>query len=119
MKARVLLALGFCLTLVSCLQTENSSVTDDSTFSGEGTAEYRAAKAVMTENCAGCHAYHTLSEAALIDQGLMIAGDPENSPLYFRLIGSAGPQGPKDMPQSGGMSEDRVATIRAWIETAP
>lgn len=118
MRALSLLVLLFGFT--GCFQTENSNTLDADTYgNAEGTAEFLAARAIMTQNCAGtCHAYHTQSEADLKLQGLFVAGSPTTSKLYYRLTGSTGGPGPKDMPQTGPLQSSDVETIRTWIQNA-
>lgn len=93
------------------MQTENSN-SQDSTVWGTG-----GARAVIATHCAQCHDYHTLSNSDLVGQGLVVAGDPENSQLYYRILGSDGSRGPKNMPQGGSMSQGDRDTIKAWIQT--
>lgn len=108
------------LSLTACLQTENSSSLDASMYgNAEGTPEFLAAKNILSQSCNGCHAYHTQSEAQLKAAGLFTAGDPDNSKLYYRLVGSASALGPKDMPQGGALSSSDLQAIRAWILVAP
>ncbi len=102
--------------LTACLQTENSSSQDDSFANVEGSAEFLAAKAVLTQNCASCHTYHTRTEQELIDLGLVIAGSAETSELYGRLQNSSGSLGPKDMPENNSISVEDVETIKIWID---
>lgn len=117
---RGFLAVFFLVSLASCFQTENSSSLDADTYTddGSGTAEFRAAKLIMTQSCAGCHQYHTRTEAQLKTDGLMVAGNPEGSSLYHRLTGASGGAGPKNMPQGGSLSSSDVQTIRFWILNA-
>lgn len=93
----------------ACVQTENSSSQDAFLFGGDTVA------GILSQNCAGCHSYHTLTEEALINLGLVVVGDPENSKLYFRLLGSSGSNGPKDMPVGGALSPGELEQIRTWI----
>lgn len=105
------------LTLTACLQTENSSSLDDDTYgSVGGSPEFLAARNVLSQSCNGCHAYHTQTEAQLIASGLIVAADPEASKIFYRLVGSTGIEGPKDMPQGGALSSSDVEIIATWIE---
>ncbi len=107
--------IAFTLTLSACLQTENSSSLDDAMASG-GSPEFQAARTVLSQSCTGCHDYHTKTEAELVAAGLVVAADPEASEIYYRLVGSTGLQGPKDMPQGGSLSSSDVEVISTWIE---
>ncbi len=109
--------IALILTLTACLQTENSSSLDAAMYGGVGgTPEFQAARTVMSQSCNGCHAYHTQTEAQLIAAGLIVAADPEASQIYYRLVGSTGIEGPKDMPQGGALSSSDAEVIAAWIE---
>lgn len=112
----------FSLLLSSCFQTENSSSLDADMYgNADGTAEFLAARTIMSNNCAGtCHAYHTQSETQLKAAGLFVAGSPENSKLYCRLAGSStcSISGSKNMPQGGALNSTDVAVIKTWIQNA-
>jgi hypothetical protein len=97
------------ISLVGCLQTENSS-------SQEGLTQTASGLSVLSQSCTGCHSYHTLSAEQLIQQGLIVRGDPERSLLYFRMVGSDGIYGPKNMPPTGNISPDDVEVFAQWIE---
>lgn len=106
------------LSLSACLlQTENSNSMDSEMYGDAGgSAEFLAARTIISQSCNGCHAYHTLTEAQLKSAGLIVGGDAANSKIFYRLAGSAGTQGPKDMPQSGAaLSRDDLDVIEAWI----
>ncbi len=106
--------------LSGCLQTENSSSTDGGP-NLTGTPEFIAAVTVMAAKCTSCHYhdYHTKTEQQLLDQGLVVPGDPENSLIYYRLTGSAGPGGPKNMPQDVALTAGELATMVTWINSIP
>ncbi|MGE0527984.1 MAG: hypothetical protein AB7G93_16900 [Bdellovibrionales bacterium] len=107
---RVEIVLSLCL-LVGCIQTENSNSLDASTYGGD------AARSVVGTNCSSCHAFHTQSNEELIASGLIVAGDSQNSKLYYRLSGSDGPNGPKNMPTGGALSSTDLQTIKNWIDS--
>ncbi len=119
MNFRVLGIFILSLALSGCFQTENSSA-QDAAFADDpnSTPEFRAARLILSQECASCHDYHTKSEAQLIEDGDIIAGDPDNSPIYFRLQGASSPNDPgeKDMPQNDSISLNDVAKIKVWIE---
>jgi hypothetical protein len=101
-------ALLACLTLIlplGCMQTENSSSQDAFMYADGGSPEFNASKMILSQSCGGnCHWYHTYSESRLIAEGLVVAGDADNSPLFYRISGSSGPNGPKNMPSGGSIS---------------
>ena len=121
MKKRLLHSM-ICLFLicnsVACLQTENSSSEDAGTYTPGETEEFKAAKVVFQQYCTSCHqhSYQSFSEQDFVDQGLVVPGDSDNSELYFRLIGSSSPRGPKDMPQDGPLYQNDMAIIKTWID---
>lgn len=103
-------------SFASCVQTENSSSQDAGLYgnSGGGSA-FQAARTIIGQNCVPCHSYHSMSEAGLIAAGVLVARDPVNSKIFYRLVGSDGVNGPKTMPQGSSLSAADVATIRNWI----
>lgn len=112
---RLTIAALFVGALGAC-QTENSSSLDESTY-GSAEGAFGAAKTVMGLSCGGsCHQFHTLTEAQLIAQGLIVAGDAEGSAIYYRIAGSAGPSGPKNMPPGGALSQGDLDKIKTWID---
>lgn len=117
MILRFILTIGFCFQFVGCLQTENSSSLDGAP--PDGSPEFLAASEVFLNKCSGCHDYHTLSETEFVSLGLAIPGDPENSEVYYRIIGSSGPNGTKNMPSVGSISAPEVAIISNWITGIP
>ncbi len=108
--------LALTLALSACLQAENSNSLDSQMYGDfGGSPEFLAARTIIGQSCNGCHAYHTQTEAELKAQNLLVGGDPDNSSIYYRLVGSAGAMGPKDMPQGGALSSSDLQAIRAWI----
>jgi mono/diheme cytochrome c family protein len=102
------------LYLVSC-QTENSSTLDASTFAGGA----GAVQSIFAQHCTGCHSYQAMSVSDMVAAGLLVKGDPSNSPIYYRLIGAASGAGPHDMPQSGGaLNASDVAAIQDFVQNA-
>jgi len=81
---------------------------------------FAAAKAVIDSKCLSCHgASSTYGVFANINgaSSYIVRGNPEASPLYYRLIGSTGANGPKNMPQGGSISAAEVAAVAAWISS--
>lgn len=104
------------LFLSACDQTLNSNSSDAGKYA-DVSSFFTAAKAIISANCAGCHpTYPGLSEADFKAQGLVVAGNPNSSMIYYRLVGSAGTNGPKTMPQGGALSASDVAAIATWIQ---
>jgi mono/diheme cytochrome c family protein len=99
----------------------------DSSSGGSGGATlpspaFLAAKAVIDAKCLSCHGagstngvFSNLTEAAAVSRDLVVKGNPNGSKLYFRLIGSAGATGPKNMPQGGSISAAEVQAVANWI----
>lgn len=115
---RAFLLITLLLASSSCMQTENSNSLDADTYSGEGSAEFVAAKAVLSSLCKDCHVYHTMTQDELINAGDIVPGSPESSKIYYRLSGSSGGPGPKNMPTNGSISNGDRALIKVWIQNA-
>ncbi len=114
------------VSLAGCkLQTENSSALDATSYTGGGSAEFIAARAVFKQKCSSCH-YHAFEAKAQADflaanctnsGPCIVVGDLNNSPIYFRSQGSGGTRGPKTMPTDGTLTSQELATLAAWIQT--
>lgn len=107
------------ILLTGCrLQTENSSAKDASTYPAglvTGTPAFMAANDIMRKSCTPCHPYSSMNENALIDAGLVVPGQPTSSQLYYRILGSSGTSGPKNMPPVTTLTTSELATIYDWI----
>lgn len=114
---RRLLGVILVLMLGGCgIQTQNSSSLDALIYgSVSGTPEFAAAQIVFVYNCIPCHAYSGMTAAQLEAEGLVTAGSPETSPIYYRMANSFGGPGPKNMPPSGAVSNEDLETVRTWI----
>ena len=104
------------------MQTDNSNTLDKSNFgpTDSGTSispEFASVRAIMTQSCTPCHAFQTQSEAQLIAAGLVVAVQPDNSKMYYRLTGSTGTNGPKNMPQTGTLTAAQIEAFKTWINT--
>ena len=82
---------------------------------------FAAAKIILDNKCINCHRaggtspnLALLTENTAISSGLIIKSNPEASPLYNRLQGSAGP-GTKNMPLNGSITSAEVKAIADWI----
>lgn len=114
MLLRYLFFLIIGAALSGCLQTENSSSMDGFVPVGEGL--FGEVNQVFVNRCsAPCHDFSTYNEQFFIDTGRLIPGDPENSPIYYRIIGSMGPNGTKNMPTFGTISPSERDLIYNWI----
>lgn len=104
--------------LGACLQTQNSSSQDADQFEEQptGNPAFLAARTVIANNCADCHGYHNQTEEELISTNFVIPGDPENSMIFYRIKNSSGSQGPKNMPQTGELTEAELQIIFDWID---
>lgn len=106
----------FGLVLPAC-QTENSNTLDAATYGGASGSS--AVASIFSQHCTPCHAFQSMSTNDLVAAGYMVKGDPTNSPLYYRLIGSSGSLGPKDMPQNGGaLATSDLNAIQDYIQNA-
>lgn len=103
------------LVLTACMQTENSNTQDKSTYGGGADVGSRA-RQIMGVSCVPCHDYHTQTDAQLIAAGRVLAGDPDNSDIYYRIIGSDSPRTPKDMPRGGSVNSEDRTVIKNWIQ---
>lgn len=90
---------------------------DLSSTSGAGAVQI-GTQQILERSCASCHDYATLTDQQLVASGLIVPGDPENSPIYYRLINSAGARGSKNMPKSGAaLTKAEVAVLEDWIRS--
>ena len=78
---------------------------------------FPAVKTILASNCTTCHsAWNGASASYFVGQGLVNKSSPETSPLFYRLRGSSGSQGPKTMPVSGPLSDADRDAIKNWIQ---
>lgn len=105
------LLIVLCISLTSC-QVYNSSSQDSIKYS---TLSYST---ILQNKCTPCHNFYAQSSTDLINSGLLVPGDPSNSPLFSRIIGS-GVGGSEDMPpsssSSGTLSDSEIKIIQDWI----
>lgn len=88
---------------------------------GEGGPARPAALALVDARCGSCHTgihagWTGQPRAWFVERGLVIEGDALASPLYYRLTGSAGDGGPKNMPASRTLSPEDAQLLRDWID---
>lgn len=82
-----------------------------------------ATQAILTENCAKCHGGSAAQPAgsinyitnldALIKEGKVVPGRPQDSRVYIRLIDEASPMPPPS--ESQRPSENDIAVVERWI----
>lgn len=88
-------------------------------------AKFVAAKAYFDSKCVSCHSaggtYPNLSgltESKALQEGWVVKGSPNDSPLYYRLVGSLAPENPsrpKNMPQGSSNSASEIQVVADWI----
>jgi hypothetical protein len=111
---------GFCVLaglLGSCLpfNTLNSVSSDAGRYSISGSNAFVAARQVMAAKCSSCHSYVLEYSEADWQTRLVVAGNPEGSPLFQRLkLNGLGGDMPPDDPS---WSAAELQTIRTWIES--
>ncbi len=84
------------------------------------------ANTIFQQSCILCHGENgyakdelLLEHTVLIDSGVVIPGDPENSELYKRLLGPT-PNGEQMPLNQDALSQESIDTIARWIaEGAP
>lgn len=76
---------------------------------------------ILKQNCVSCHGPAKQSGGLRLDQRSsvmkpllrrVVAGSPENSMVYHRLIGEFG----QPMPPTGDLKPEQVALLKRWIE---
>lgn len=81
---------------------------------------FAEAKAIIATKCASCHthgAWVGKNAQYFKTENLVVAKDPENSRLYYRITGSTGANGPKNMPASGTITGAEADKIKEWINS--
>jgi hypothetical protein len=113
----------FILFLInSCIQTSNSSSTDESVYkkfeidtSTPAGQRLSAAFSVIKTNCISCHSDMNLkTDAEWISSGYLTQGSATSSMLYCRIKGSN--CGAEDMPKDSSLSQSDITTIKTWID---
>lgn len=73
-----------------------------------------ASKGMFDRRCVSCHApgvippYEIKDTQKMIDQGLIVPGQPNQSKMYIRVANGS-------MPPSGGVTSQETDTLRTWI----
>ena len=111
----------FIFLATGCFKNQDSSTDDGGGIAvGSGdSVEFIAAKTLFAGSCSGggCHGdYSSKTEAQFKSEGLIIAGDPDNSSIYCRQQGSTGSCGSKNMPKNQpSLDASELAIISDWI----
>ncbi len=119
MKHLISLMLIFLAT--GCYKNQDSStdVGGGLTVVSGDSVEFIAAKTLFAGSCSGggCHGdYSSKTEAQFKSEGLIIAGDPDNSSIYCRQQGSTGSCGSKNMPKfQPALDASELQIISDWI----
>jgi mono/diheme cytochrome c family protein len=80
--------------------------------------KFLAAQAVIENSCTSCHSgWSGKASGFYLDTGLVIAGNPLQSKLYYRMKGSAGANGPKNMPTNATITAADVQKVHDWISS--
>ncbi|KYG61417.1 hypothetical protein AZI86_17030 [Bdellovibrio bacteriovorus] len=90
--------------------------------SGGSTADpnFAPAQSVIESKCLNCHSSWAGARASYyVGLGLVSKNNAANSKLYYRLLGSAGSNGPKNMPQGGSLTPAEAELVRVWIDNMP
>ena len=120
----ILLALVSILIFSSCERVVvNSSENDEliaSVANLQGGAKFKAIVPVIISKCATCHTHqgwYGFNETDYSLNGLVTAGTPVSSKMYYRLSTATTGPGPRNMPQGGtaAFTEDEVALLEDWI----
>ncbi len=111
--------LAALLSVTGCLlQTENSNSGDAAL--ANASLEFAVVQEIFLSKCTSCHRhdFHTMSEAELVATGQVVAGDIDNSKIYYRCIGSSSPLGPKNMPTVGApLTSTELEAMEDWINS--
>lgn len=121
MRSRLLLLFPVALLAFGC-HSADAPADPPSAPPKSTNATYAAVAPILQKNCAGCHGaqpkegYDVRTYEAVMKGGakgpLVKAGDPTGSLLVQVLKAQGKPQ----MPPSGPLPADEIATIEAWIQ---
>ncbi|MFN3697038.1 MAG: hypothetical protein ACK4VO_06300 [Pseudobdellovibrio sp.] len=107
----------------SCGKVNNSSSLDRIYYSASrptGSTLFLSVNNIVGTKCAGCHpAWISFSETDFVAGGLVVAGSPESSKLYYRNQSATSGPGPRNMPSSGfpALTTDETQTLVDWINS--
>jgi hypothetical protein len=111
------LAATFLLSL-GCGKVSTSSSSDALIYGSgvTGSANFLAARVVMSQKCFQCHDWVSYSEADYASQALVTRNAAVNSRLYKKIKGNdSGVTG--NMPPSGLLTDSDLIKIKVWIDT--
>jgi uncharacterized membrane protein len=120
MRSRILALLPFALLAFGCQNAQAPAATPPPAPVKDAT--FAAVNAILQKQCAGCHGaqpkegYDVRTYEAVMKGGahgpLVKPGDPAGSLLVQVLRAQGKPQ----MPPSGPLADEEIATIEAWIQ---
>lgn len=116
-RAFNLLLLAAFAVLVGCGKVYNSSSSDFARYGSgvPGSANFIAARVVMSGQCFSCHSnWATLNEAGYVSAGLVTSRDLSGSKIYTRLRGNS-LNSTGNMPPNGLLTTQEVDAISIWI----
>lgn len=112
-----------CLPVLAAIILGCSSGVEAPKTAAQGKSDFAETQRILTANCAGCHGNAgakdgvvLTSHASIMKGGnhgpIVTAGAPDTSTLVDVLRKR---NGKKQMPPSGPLSEQDIASIEAWI----
>lgn len=110
--------IALLLIFISC-QTYNANTFDEDKYGPSdltGGANFKASYKILQTRCVSCHSYHQewagyTDTQDWVNNNLAIDGNPDGSPVIFRLINHGG-----DMPQGGqALPASEYQTLVDWV----
>ncbi|MBX9766064.1 MAG: cytochrome c [Bdellovibrionales bacterium] len=117
LRAFGLLCFTVCTLFFGCGKVYNSSSSDFARYGSgvAGSANFVAARAVMSNQCFTCHSnWAALDEAGFVAASLVVSRDLSGSKVYARLRGNS-VNGTGNMPPAGILSTQEVEAFSTWI----
>jgi hypothetical protein len=110
------------LSFIGCGPVDNSSSLDKSLFGPavdlSGASPLFASVRTSLMKCQNCHgSWLSLSESDFKSLGLVVAGSPDSSKIYFRNQTAPTGPGPKNMPSGGypALTSAEIQNMADWI----
>lgn len=128
---RSIFILKLMISVVLCIscETSNSNSSDELFYGGVAIQDSSLVKpyVILKNNCMSCHtsSIHSkwlnyVSNNDWVNNGEVVAGEPENSKLLHRMINTPASEANgevRNMPQGGSaISDEDYQTLRSWIE---